>query len=150
MFIEHGMAEVYTEFEGNEFIIERLYEGSVINYRTFLMEDIMCVNIRAIENVNMLELTQDVFTRMQDDFEGFKKKIMLFQNTMLKKSVRYPLDYIVEMPDLRRHRNISKEENVKILYRRNKLKNVVFRRIVEVRDDKKKPKLSEIIEKYTS
>ena len=29
MFIEHGMAEVYTEFEGNEFIIERLYERSI-------------------------------------------------------------------------------------------------------------------------
>ena len=56
MFIEHGMVEVYTEFEGNEFLIDRLYEGSVINYRTFLMDDIMSVNIRAVENVNMLEL----------------------------------------------------------------------------------------------
>lgn len=56
MFIEHGMAEVYTECEGNEFIIDRLYEGSIINYRTFIMEDIMSVNIRAVENVSMLEL----------------------------------------------------------------------------------------------
>lgn len=149
MFIEHGMAEVYTECEGNEFIIDRLYEGSIINYRTFIMEDIMSVNIRAVENVSMLELNHTAFDKMLDEFEGFRKKIMIFQNTMLKKGVRYPLDYIVDVPDLRRHRNMSKEENIKFLYRRNKLKNVVFRRIVEIRDYKKKPKLHEVIETYT-
>ena len=37
MFVENGVAEVYTEFEGNEFIIDRLYRGSIINYRTFIM-----------------------------------------------------------------------------------------------------------------
>ena len=56
MFIEYGVAEVYTHFEGNEFIIDDLYSGSVLNYRSFLMEDLMHVNIRCKENCKILKL----------------------------------------------------------------------------------------------
>jgi CRP-like cAMP-binding protein len=31
IFVEKGQVEVYTEFEGNEFLIERLGPGAVIN-----------------------------------------------------------------------------------------------------------------------
>ena len=47
-----------TEFEqGCVFIIEKLHRGSVINYRTFFMEDLMHVNIRAATAVTALEIT---------------------------------------------------------------------------------------------
>ena len=46
--VEHGCLEVFTEFEGNEFIIERLPTGSVLNYRVVFTEDRMMVNIRAM------------------------------------------------------------------------------------------------------
>ena len=59
MFVEYGVVEVYTQFEGNEFIIEKLYSGSVINYRSFFMQDLMHVNIRCTENCQLLELRQD-------------------------------------------------------------------------------------------
>lgn len=38
-FLQNGIIEVYTEFEKKEFVIERLFKGSIINYRTFFMED---------------------------------------------------------------------------------------------------------------
>ena len=38
----------------------------------------MTVNIRAIENVNMLELDHEVFEKMVDEFDGFKKKVLLY------------------------------------------------------------------------
>lgn len=50
LFVEYGVVEVYTFFEGNEFIIDRLHSGSVINYRSFFMEDLMYVNLRCKEN----------------------------------------------------------------------------------------------------
>ena len=31
IFVERGQIEVYTEFEGNEFVIDRLGPGAVIN-----------------------------------------------------------------------------------------------------------------------
>jgi len=46
MFVNSGILEVYTEFEGNDFIIDKLYYGSIINFRAFFTEDNMWVNIR--------------------------------------------------------------------------------------------------------
>ena len=56
LFLEYGVIEVYTLFEGNEFIIDYLYSGSVINYRSFFMEDMMRVNMRCKENCQLLLL----------------------------------------------------------------------------------------------
>jgi len=38
-FVEDGAVELYTTFEGNEFILERLYRGSALNFRAFFMDD---------------------------------------------------------------------------------------------------------------
>mmetsp|Transcript_30927 Transcript_30927/g.47301 ORF Transcript_30927/g.47301 Transcript_30927/m.47301 type:complete len:88 (-) Transcript_30927:50-313(-) len=56
LFIEFGVVEVYTEFDGHEFIIDRLYSGSIINALAYLMEDIMYVNMRSKERCKMLIL----------------------------------------------------------------------------------------------
>ena len=45
--IMFGQLEIYTEMEGNEFVIERLNKGSIINHNMFLMDDVSQVNIRA-------------------------------------------------------------------------------------------------------
>jgi CRP-like cAMP-binding protein len=37
--IEVGVVEIYTYFEGKKFIIERLFRGSVINYRNLFLDD---------------------------------------------------------------------------------------------------------------
>lgn len=38
-FLQKGCIEVFTYSEGREFVLERLYRGSVINYHTFFQED---------------------------------------------------------------------------------------------------------------
>lgn len=45
-FLQSGLIEVYTEFEKKEFVIERLFKGSIINYRTFFMEERGSVSLR--------------------------------------------------------------------------------------------------------
>ena len=45
-FIEEGILEIYTSFENNEFVLETLYPGSVVNHRAFFMSDQMYLNIR--------------------------------------------------------------------------------------------------------
>jgi len=47
--IEQGCLEVFTMFEGNEFVIDRLPKGSCIGHRVVFTEDQMIVNIRAKE-----------------------------------------------------------------------------------------------------
>ena len=39
MIVANGCVELFTTFEGNEFIIERVYVGGIINARSFLVED---------------------------------------------------------------------------------------------------------------
>ena len=54
--IEDGAVELYTTFEGNEFVIERLYRGSAVNFRAFFMDDLMYVYIKCCKNKLLLEL----------------------------------------------------------------------------------------------
>ena len=44
-FLEKGIIEVFTELEGNKFVMDRLGPGTVINSSTFFMEDPMHVYI---------------------------------------------------------------------------------------------------------
>lgn len=51
MFIKHGCVEVYMLIDGMEFIIDLLFDGSVINYRHIIIEDFSFVYMRAKTNV---------------------------------------------------------------------------------------------------
>ena len=55
-FLLSGVLEVYTTFEGNDFIVERLYQGSIINYRNFVTHDKLAINIRCVDDAKTLEL----------------------------------------------------------------------------------------------
>jgi len=58
MILEYGILEVYTKFEGHEFIIEKLHPGSIINLRMSLMEELMHVSIRSKEKCSIIEITK--------------------------------------------------------------------------------------------
>ena len=51
--------EVWTQFEGNEFRMDTLGPGSVINYRSVFLRDHMYVEMRAITEVKVLDLPLD-------------------------------------------------------------------------------------------
>lgn len=57
LFIEDGVLELYTHFEANEFVLERLYRGSAINQRAFFMQDYMYIDVRCAKDVKILELS---------------------------------------------------------------------------------------------
>ena len=48
-----GNVELYTYFDGNEFVLERLYSGSIINHRIFFMEQEAQVYCRVIRNAHV-------------------------------------------------------------------------------------------------
>jgi len=52
--IQNGMVEIYTAMDnGIDFIIERLYRGSVINHRSFLLNDNIDVIARCATQVSL-------------------------------------------------------------------------------------------------
>ena len=63
-FIEEGIVEVWTNFEGNEFRMDTLGPGSVINYRSVFLRDHMYVEFRAITEVKVQKLKLDTLLEL--------------------------------------------------------------------------------------
>lgn len=142
-FIEDGVIEVYTNFEGKEFVLETLYKGSAINHRTFFMKDQSYLNFRCQTDVKLLQLTNSQMNELIEKYEDkpFGRDLLIFQNKILKQERKFPCDYVMRLP------KIMKVSDP-MAYRENCLKNVVMRIIIEIRERKKRPQLSDFIEVY--
>lgn len=143
-FIENGVVETYTTFEGNEFVLEQLYRGSVINHQAFFMQDCMYVDVRCQKDVKVLELTFDKLEDIKKRYakHGFNKKVLSFHQKILRQEKKYPLDYIMQVPSTVSTLDDAQER------RENRFKNVVMRIVIDIRDRKKKPKLSDFLKVY--
>lgn len=71
MLVEYGVIEVYTEMEFNEFVIEYLHSGSIINDRTYLTEDWIYTNMRCFIGCKVLELSIDTLELLLLDHVDF-------------------------------------------------------------------------------
>lgn len=98
-FLQSGIIEVYTQFEGKEFVIERLFRGSIINYRTFFMEDRAICELRfaansilkALKKERMEEICAKYPRSLGKTFSHYKLKIIKEQKSI-------PLDYVMVLP----------------------------------------------------
>lgn len=143
--VYEGVVEFYTYFEDFEFVIERLYPGSIYNFRTFFMEDLMYVNARCEGNVTLLEISKSALEEIMEKHDDFKRKMLSYQNQILKFDITYPLDYLVNVPKEFQGEKIYSEDALK---RDNAFKNAIMRRVVEIRFEKQKPKLSDILKMF--
>ena len=99
-FLQSGIIEVYTQFEGKEFVIERLFRGSIINYRTFFMEDRAICELRfaansilkALKKERMEEICAKYPRTLGKTFSHYKLKIIKEQRSI-------PLDYVMVLPN---------------------------------------------------
>ena len=57
-FVENGVVEVFTRFEGQIFVLEQLHKGSAINHRAIFLEDSMSVSVRCQTDCRLLKLSQ--------------------------------------------------------------------------------------------
>ena len=99
-FVLNGQLEVYTEFEGNEFILDKLYSGSILNAKTFIIEDKMRVSVRSSSSTSsyVLKLGLKLLDDLMFSDENVKNSIKQFYNYILSKEKSYPLDYIAATP----------------------------------------------------
>lgn len=63
--IKNGVIEIITNIDGHDLVIERLYRGSIINYRSFLLEDISDVTGRCATAVTLFYLTNDTLQKIR-------------------------------------------------------------------------------------
>jgi len=140
----NGMIELYTQFEKHNFILERLWRGSVMNYRTFFQEYEAQVCTRCITKTILLELTYEKMLVLTKTHEDMEKNFLKFENQILKEKKSYPLDYIMNLPE--KYFGKANKEKYDEINRENIFKNVVMRRLYEIREIKSKPKLLHLIE----
>lgn len=135
LFIESGTAEVLTEFESNEFVIERLGQGAVINRKAFWVNDLMQVYIKCVTNTSVLYLDAKVLDELKETYPDFNRKLLLVENGFLKSGKAYPLDYSQpawvpnKLPPNSNFKSLKEKKlyEVERLRRESILKNVVFR-----------------------
>jgi len=78
--VTHGALEIYSEFEGNDFVIETLKAGSILNYRVLFTDEQMYVNVRCREGTHLLCLTIDKLNEIRAGDKKFDKKLMFYEN----------------------------------------------------------------------
>jgi hypothetical protein len=84
--------------DGEEFVIERLFRGSVINYRTFFLETPGLVFLRFVEDSIIMEMPFPVLEKILKKHPVLDKTFNQFKLTFVKSGRNIPLDYIMELP----------------------------------------------------
>lgn len=84
---------------------------------------------------------KELIERYED--KSFGRDLLIYQNKILKQERKFPCDYVMKEPKI-----FPGQVNLAQIQRENALKNVVMRIIIEIRERKKRPKLSDFIEVY--
>jgi len=148
-FLQDGVIEIFTKTENNHvFMIEKLFRGSIINFRTFFMEEDGKVYYRFGRNSICSLLDVDTMEDVATRHHVLRKKFSEFRKNTIMQDKPYPLDYIMNVP--KHLRNPKVEEGVQLNAWRleNALKNVVVRRLTEIREVKDKPSMKDWIDEY--
>ena len=77
--IEEGVVEIYTYFEGTKFILERLFRGSVMNYRNlFLDDEPVQVYAECLRPCYILELEENDLVNIISNNQEAQKKLLKY------------------------------------------------------------------------
>lgn len=143
-----GVIEIYTTTEGHEFVLEKLFRGSIINYRTFYMPDDGKVYYRFGRNSICSTLHFDVFEEIYPKHPELKKKFTKFRRNTITEDKPFPLDYIMNLPKHLQNTKLDQDVQRNAWRLENTLKNVVIRMLTEIRKIKEKPSLKDMIAEY--
>lgn len=85
-------------FEADEFVFERLFRGSIINYRTFFMEQSAFSYMKCVTAAVMLELPYPVLEKIAAKYPAFNKSFATYRMKQMKIGKGIPLDFIMSLP----------------------------------------------------
>ena len=142
------MVEVYTNMDnGVEFVIERLYRGSVINHRSFITEDKIDVNARCQMPVTLFYILWEKMVEIKDQCPVLSQKIDNIELQLINKDNPIALDYIIsrDASVLKGKKKRSRKEQAFRDKLTVKLKNAVMFHIVKTRILKRMPNFNEIL-----
>ena len=147
-FLQEGVIEIETKCDDIDFTLEKLFRGSVINYRTFFMEEDGQVYYKFGKNSILFTLTYEKMEELCKKHEDLNKKFHKFKQQTIMREKPFPLDYIMELPKHLKEKTKHMNDFSKRLELENRLKNIVIRMMVDIRAAKAKPSLKDMINQY--
>lgn len=94
--IQNGMVEIYITMDnGVDLVIERLYRGSVINHKSFLVEDCININARCATPVSVYYITLSKINEIRRKDELLDSCILAIEEELIHKDNAIGLDYII-------------------------------------------------------
>lgn len=146
IFVERGYVEIMSQVSSLEsppfaYSIDKLGEGSCINSRAYITGDSMVVNFKAGPNCRILELMREDMDKIIRT-TPFGNTLGVYETKTLKmqgNNMRYLLDYT---------RLTENEEEKKKMRVKNMFKNALMLIIVDIRDRRNRPKLSDFLKLY--
>ena len=142
------MVEVYTTMDnGVEFVIERLYRGSIINHRSFIIEDKIDVSARCQMPVTLFYILWEKMVKIKDECPNLSKKIDNVEIQLINKENPIALDYIISRDStiLKTKKKRSRKDQAHRDRLTVKLKNAVMYHICKTRILKRIPNFNEIL-----
>ena len=98
-FLQDGVIEIYFRTEdGNDFVIEKLFRGSIINYRVFFMKEDSKVYYKFGRNSTVSILPIDTMNEIYPRHPVLKKKFTQFIKETMEKHKHIILDYKMNLP----------------------------------------------------
>jgi len=88
------MLEIIATIDGQELLIDRLFRGSVINSRSFLLADTIDVSLRCSTPVTLFYLGIDQLQRIRMKSSTLNKEIEKIESDMIGKDNPFSVDYI--------------------------------------------------------
>ena len=154
--IQSGHVEIVHKMEGNEeFLIERLGRGSIINHNSFLMNDGIDTDAKCKTTVSVFFIDINKVKYLRQKHVELGQALTKLEIKLVNPDAKEPaLDYIIKDPFSQAHyfkhtksgnviHNYKEEE-----YRRKltvKLKNAIMVYWLEVKKDRNKQSFEEII-----
>lgn len=133
----------FEKYEG-DFILENLMRGSILFYRTFFIEEPAQVFMRASQTLTLLEIGIKDLKKFERDCPLFERKLLSHQMKILNSGKQYPLDYMRRLhPDfINSNQKMTLPE---VNDRANLMRLLVMRRLTEIRQERAKPRLTQLL-----
>ena len=135
----------------------------MINYRAVFLRDQMYVDMKALTEVKILKLNLETLMALvakhgeqqsrdrseaavraqKERIQQFSTRVLIAQNRYLKAEKPFPVDYLKDDPKAK-----ESNEDMGRTMRRNLLKNVVMRIVLEILERRNRPSLVEVMHIY--
>lgn len=97
-YIQSGVVEIFDFFDGNEFVMERLYQGSIVNFSQFFMQDFNQVYVRCHTYCVLGVIDEHCYSQLLEQNPEFQKSSNIYQNRILTLGNRRLIDCIHYFP----------------------------------------------------